>query len=169
MKSIFIINGTGRSGKDTFVEVARMWSMTNRTEGTLIPIYNVSSVDKVKEAAKLLGWNEEKDEKGRKFLSDLKYMSSELYNGPFRYMANFVIDRSTGIFFLHIREPVEIVRWVKEFPQTKTILIKRDTIEKPNNRADQEVELYDYDFVIDNNGTLEEYVKKIAEWCKMNF
>ena len=43
---------------------------------------NISSVDKVKEAAKVLaGWNGEKDEKSRKFLSDLK--DGDNYNVEF--------------------------------------------------------------------------------------
>ena len=32
----------------------------------------ISSVDKVKEIARIAGWNGEKDDKGRKLLADLK-------------------------------------------------------------------------------------------------
>ena len=51
-KRIIIINGSGGVGKDTFVEYCS--EFTN--------VKNISSVDKVKEAAKILvGWNGEKD------------------------------------------------------------------------------------------------------------
>ena len=63
MKEIVVINGSVGVGKDTFVQFCAEYA----------PIMNISSVDKVKEAAKVLaGWNGEKDEKSRKFLSDLK-------------------------------------------------------------------------------------------------
>ena len=53
-KQVIIINGTGGSGKDTFVEYCSEFAK----------VTNISSVDKVKEAAKILvGWNGEKDEK----------------------------------------------------------------------------------------------------------
>ena len=48
MKEIVVINGSGGVGKDTFVQFC----------GEYTPIMNISSVDKVKEAAKVLaGWN----------------------------------------------------------------------------------------------------------------
>ena len=57
MKNIVIINGYGGSGKDTFVEFVSKYNK----------VYNFSSVDKVKEIAKLIGWNGKKEEKDRKF------------------------------------------------------------------------------------------------------
>jgi len=165
MKKIFIINGSARSGKDTFVDVVRMWKMTNNSNYYEYPVYNISSVDKVKESAKLLGWDSNKDEKGRKFLSDLKYLSSETYDGPFNYIKIFIEDRNNGIFFLHVREPGELLKITREYPDSITIFIKRSAIEVPNNRADQEVELYNYDLYFENDGTLEDYVKKIHSWC----
>ena len=50
-KRVVIINGGGGSGKDTFVEFCAKHAK----------VINISSVDKVKEAAKILvGWNGEK-------------------------------------------------------------------------------------------------------------
>ena len=61
-KQVIIINGTGGSGKDTFVRFCSEFAK----------VTNISSVDKVKEAAKILvGWNGEKHEKARKLLDDL--------------------------------------------------------------------------------------------------
>ena len=45
-KYIFVINGSGGVGKDTFVNMVAKYAQT----------INFSSVDKVKEVAKLLGW-----------------------------------------------------------------------------------------------------------------
>ena len=65
-KNIIVINGTGGSGKDTFVEYVSKYAK----------VYNFSSVDKVKEIAKLIGWTGTKTDKDRKFLSDLKKNNS---------------------------------------------------------------------------------------------
>ena len=61
-KQIIVINGTGGCGKTTFVELTQKYGK----------VINFSSVDKVKEVAKLIGWDGKKTEKDRKFLSDLK-------------------------------------------------------------------------------------------------
>ena len=57
MKKIFIINGSGGVGKDTFVELVSQF----------FPIVNFSSVHKVKEIAIKIGWDgKSKTEKDRK-------------------------------------------------------------------------------------------------------
>ena len=61
-KAIVIINGTGGSGKDTFIDFVKKHAK----------VVNVSSVDFVKEVATLAGWQGEKSKEARKFLSDLK-------------------------------------------------------------------------------------------------
>lgn len=45
-----MINGTGVSRKDTFVELV----------STIIKVYNVLSIDEVKKIAKICGWNVKK-------------------------------------------------------------------------------------------------------------
>ena len=74
MKKVFIINGAAGVGKDTFVEIAKYKIFIK----TGLPTYNISSVDNVKTAAKILGWDGEKDARGRKFLSDLKIIHNPL-------------------------------------------------------------------------------------------
>ena len=102
MKEIVVINGSGGVGKDTFVQFC----------GEYTSIMNISSVDKVKEAAKVLaGWNGEKDEKSRKFLSDLKELGIEYNDAPFKYISNMAEEFKNSdkqIMFVHIREFEEI-------------------------------------------------------------
>ena len=102
-KRIIIINGSGGVGKDTFVEYCNEFTR----------VKNISSVDKVKEAAKILvGWNGEKDEKSRKLLSDLKLMSIDYNNYPITYIKQqseeFKNSKEQQIMFVHIREISEI-------------------------------------------------------------
>lgn len=50
-KEVVIINGTGGCGKDTFVNLTTKYGK----------IYNFSSVDKVKEISKMVGWTRRKN------------------------------------------------------------------------------------------------------------
>lgn len=151
-KTIVIINGTGGSGKDTFVEFA----------GKYAPVLNFSSVDKVKEIARLIGWDGGKTEKDRKFLADLKKLTAEYNDMPFRSVAQKVEEFKNSdkhIMFIHIREPENIQRAVDEFG-AYTLLVKREG--KSNimsNYSDANVDNYNYDFIIEND-TLENLEKR---------
>lgn len=158
-KQIVIINGTGGCGKDTFVSFVSKYKR----------VYNFSSIDKVKEIAKLIGWDGGKTDKDRKFLSDLKKLTTE-YND----MAFNSIKDAIGIFknsddeimFIHIREPEEIKRAVDAF-KAKSLLIKRDGYDNiMTNKSDANVENYDYDYIIYNNSLeqLENEAKKFANF-----
>ncbi len=157
-KKIFIINGSGGIGKDTFVELV----------SELVPTLNFSSVNKVKQIAKEIGWDGiSKTEKDRKFLSDLKILTSEYCDMPFQNMKQkvkeFNKDEINQCLFLHIREPEEIKRAVEEF-NAETILVTRDTVKQiTSNMADANVYNYKYDYTVTNNGTIED-LKKVAEY-----
>lgn len=167
-KNIFIINGSGGVGKDTFVELVSV--ELNDKLKRFHTVINFSSVDKVKQIAKEIGWNGKKSEKDRKFLSDLKILTSEYCDMPFESMKEevnkFKNNNENQVIFLHIREPKEIERAVKEF-NAKTILIVRDTIKHiTSNMADQNVFNYNYDFVINNDGTKLELKSKAKKFIE---
>jgi len=160
MKKVFVINGPPRSGKDTFVDCVHHFVLLESGKSR---VKNVSSVDKIKKAAAILGWDGIKDETGRKFLSDLKDLSTCAYDASFKYMSDIVLKNENDILFFHIREPAEIKRFCLCFPETQTVFINRKT-ESFNNHADKNVDMYDYDYYIDNSSTLEEFVKNIRKW-----
>ena len=149
MKKIFIINGMATVGKDSFVNLV----------SKRIKTMNVSSVDKVKEIAKLIGWDGvSKTEKDRKFLSDLKLLTTEYCDMPFEYMKQKVKEFNNSDYkclFLHIREPNEIRKAVKEFNAETVLVIRDSVIPITSNTADANVLNYRYDYEIINNGTLE--------------
>ena len=156
-KSIVVINGSGGVGKDTFVEFCNEF----------VNVKNISSVDKVKEAAKILvNWNGEKDEKSRKLLSDLKKLSVEYNDYPTKYIEEQYDKLNDGIMFVHMREKEEIKK-IKELLNAKTLLITSSRVEKIlTNYSDANVEDYNYDYNIKNDGTLEELrenAKKFVE------
>lgn len=158
MKEIIIINGTGGSGKDTFVEFVSKYKKT----------FNFSSVDKVKKIATQIGWTGSKTEKDRKFLSDLKKLTTEYNDMSFNDIKENVksfLNSDSEIMFIHIREPEEIKRAALEF-NTKTLLIKRNGVDNiSSNYSDANVENYEYDFIIYNT-TLEELEKEALNFSK---
>ena len=157
MEQVFVINGNGGVGKDTFVNLVEE-ELNKHKVLTL----NYSSVAKVKKIAEFIGWDGKKTERNRKFLSDLKLLTTEYNNMPFNDMKVTVEEfynfapSNDKVVFLHIREPEEIEKIVKAF-NAKTILIRRDSVKHiVSNMADENVYNYDYDIIIDNNEGIEE-------------
>ena len=161
-KKIIIINGSGGVGKDTFVEFC----------SEFVKVKNISSVDKVKEAAQILaGWNGEKDEKSRKFLADLKQLSIEYNNYPEQYIQSQAEDFENSIdekiMFVHIREASEIAK-IKELLGAQTMLMTSNRVEAiTTNAADANVDEYAYDIYLSNDGTLEELREKAEQFVLM--
>lgn len=151
---IICINGQGGVGKDLFVAYC-----AKETGG----IYNFSMVDGIKKIAEEIGWKGGKTLKDRRFLSDLKDLTSRYNDFPFTNTFNKVktivlnyVSSEELIIFIHARESQDIDRWVKEYG-ARTLLIRRPEVEgKYNNHADDEVFLMEYDYVINNSGTLED-------------
>lgn len=151
-KQIVVINGSGGVGKDTFVGLV--------SELLNDRVLNYSSVSAIKLLASEMGWNGEKREKDRKFLSDLKYLCSEYNDLPFKCMRkeieSFMNDDRFDILFLHIREPNEIQRVVNEFNAKAILIINNAVDDISSNSADAGVYDYPYDCYIDNSGTIDE-------------
>ena len=165
-KQIFVINGSGGVGKDTFVELVSV-ELNDRFK-KFHTVVNFSSVDKVKEIAREIGWDGKKSEKDRKFLSDLKSLTSDYCDMPFQSMKSkikeFIVSDEGQVLFLHIRELEEIERVVNEFG-AKSILIVRDSVTHiTSNVSDKNVFDYHYDFVIENNGTIEDLQEKVKQF-----
>lgn len=147
MSRIAVINGSGGVGKDTFVNFIK----ENYPFGTIV---NVSTIDSVKAAARKLGWDGIKDEKGRYFLSELKYFANKYYPISLNTVYQAIEDNPrASCIFVHCREPKEIDKIKEEFDAI-TILVKNNNVEVADNYSDQNVENYNYDYIIDNNGTL---------------
>ena len=161
-KQIFILNGSGEVGKDTFVHFISQY----------IPTIHFSSVTKIKEIAKEIGWNGEKTEKDRKFLSDLKLLCTKYNNMPFNSMKEKVsefLNSDAVALFIDIREPNEI-EIAKQAFNAKTVLIKRNSVKHiTSNMADEHVFDYNYDFIINNDGTFDELEDKALEFIRVAY
>lgn len=152
-----IVNGCGGVGKDTLVDAY--------VRGGSLKAEKYSSINDVKKLAKMCGWNGDKEDRDRKFLSDLKCLLSEYNDLPFKScMRSFRFSRmrTFHVWFCMVREPDEIdklkwhIRSVEECPVV-TLLVRRNGFEdrKYGNMADDNVEDYFYDYIFDNNGTID--------------
>lgn len=155
MKEILIINGSGGVGKDTFVDCLKQ----------LTSVYHTSIVNPVKEIAKEVGWNGSKQEKDRRFLSDLKVLIDEYNDGNYNAMAqimqNFKDNKiDDEILCIDMREKEQIERAKKEFG-AKALLVTRDSVKHiTSNIADAGVFNVKYDYHIENNGTIDALKEK---------
>ena len=152
-KITIVINGVGGCGKDTLVEILSSYKK----------VKNVSSITPVKEIASYCGWNGEKTNEARKFLSDLKKILTEYNEYPLRYLLaeqEEFLASDEEFMFVHIREPHEIEKFKKASKTSKTYaLLVKPRAELQNkvygNKSDDEVEKYNYDFVFSNDKPLE--------------
>lgn len=155
MKLTIIINGMGGVGKDTLCRIA---AKAYRVE-------NISAIDPIKEIAAMCGWQGEKTDRARKFLSDLKQLTV-LYNDfPTVWLTERYrrfLESDDEILFVHIREPQEIAKFVRVTEgKAKTLLIRggKRMMKKAGhygNASDDEVENYAYNYIYENDTPLDE-------------
>lgn len=167
MKKIYITNGSAENGKDSFAEFVSKYITT----------YKYSSIDLVKDMFEAVGISREnKTEKKRRLWSDGKDLLTEYDDIPFKDIASIVTDFKNNnieaeVLLIDIREPDEIARAVETFG-AETILIRNPNAKKiTSNHADRDVESYEYDYIIENDGTLEQlettakfFVREILCW-----
>ena len=170
MKKIaIVINGAGGVGKDTLCDLAAKH----------FRVFNVSSITPIKEIAASCGWDGTKDDKARKFLSDLKRLCIEYNDYPTVWAKNRYdefLKSENEVMFLHIREGSEIEKFVKATcGEAKTLLVRggaRMTKSAYGNVSDDEVENYSYDYYFVNDKALDEaedeFVKLIIKMRSEN-
>lgn len=159
-KHKFILNSSGGKGKDTLVEMI----------GEHYVVMNISTVDLPKKAAEYAGWNGGKTEKDRKFLSDLTCLFYEYSDAPYQWvkhhLENFNKYLYHRIMFVHCREIANIERFKKDFG-FKTIMVRNPNVaDITSNMADADAcrTDYEYDYYIDNDGTLDDLKIKAQEF-----
>ena len=155
-KLVFIVNGKPRAGKDTFAMILNRY----------MDVYKYSAVTKVKEIATLCGWDGQKEERDRKFLHELKMLTSEYSDMSYQDVVNEIEKYRNGeieadVFVVDVREPEEIERLAKEVGAITVFIENNNVPAIMSNAADANVENYEYDFVIRNNGTMKEFEDEI--------
>lgn len=150
-KLAIVINGAGGVGKDTLCDFASKH----------FKIENISSITPIKEIAAMCGWDGKKDDRSRKFLSDLKRLAIEYNDFPTVWATEKYkefLRSDSELLFVHIREPEEIKKFVAATDgMAKTLLVRAGArISKSHygNSSDDDVEKYDYDYYFVNDREL---------------
>lgn len=161
---IYIINGAPCSGKTTFeLFIKDLLGEEN--------CFILSTVDFVKEIARFCGWNGEKTDRDRKFLSDLKDTLTQWNNLPNKKILENIMDISlrapNAVVFIDCREPDEI-EYLCTTLGVESVLIRRANAEqaRTSNHADAEVLEYPYDYIIENNGDIKKFEESAITFVK---
>ena len=180
-KKVIIINGTGGCGKSTFVKICQKIGLNRQINGENLIIYELSSIDWPKEVAKFCGWEGGKTDKDRLFLYELKRALGKWDDSP----NNFVLERIQNLiekdpeknylFFVNIREIYNIIRFKQLLSEklkidSEDLLIKNENIPLiKTNPADAGVMIHNYNYIILNNGGIEDLEKEAEKFLTKVF
>lgn len=163
-KLVIVINGKGGVGKDALCA-----SLAERYK-----VKNISAITPIKEIASQYGWNGEKDDRSRRFLSELKRIFADYNDLPTRYLVDEYKSflESDGEFLcVHIREKEEIEKFISAVTTPViTLLVTRRAVEENHvygNASDDDVDKFEYDFTYANDAPLcessAEFVRVIGD------
>ena len=173
---IILINGSGGSGKSTFCSLCKE-IVNDIIPNINIKVYEFSTIDWPKEVARFCGWQGQKTEKDRKFLSDLKEALERWDNSPelkvFQKLLEFNEDKENYyIVFVNCREPKNILNFIKKNQEILnweiyTLLIKNNNIPQIiSNIGDASVYNYNYDKIINNDKSLNELKQEAKKYLE---
>ena len=174
MITIIIINGLASSGKSTFISFCKDYYEKTVT-ATLV--YELSSVDKVKDIARYCGWDGTKTAENRQFLSDLKGVLAKWNNLPINSIFTSINTAVQNhpyfdhVFFVNSREPEDIEK-IENMAKENNYDVKKICIVNPNIKSNEVPELIagiqsiKYDKTIINDGNLGEFYDKAKEFCQ---
>ena len=155
MAKVIVINGMATSGKSTFVRYCHQINPQ---------VEELSTVDSVKKIALIAGWDGHKDERGRKFLNDIKTAMDDYDKLSWKNVDKQIDMNSNHIYFVNAREPEDIEYFVNKY-NASTLLIWNNRVEQiTTNHADARVNDYIYDYYIGNCGSLEEFRNNAKEF-----
>ena len=157
MAVVIVINGSGGVGKSTFIELCKKFNNN---------VVELSTVDSVKRIATIAGWNGVKDEKGRKFLNDIKTAMDDYDHLSWKNVDKEIDITSNKIYFVNAREPEDIDYFVDKY-WAFTLLIQNPRVKQiTTNHADARVNDYRYDYYITNSGTLKDFEARAKDFIE---
>lgn len=148
---VFVLNGSPTSGKNTFVE--------------MMPYETVhySYVDFTREILRNAGIPVETKTNDMRVLLESVNNAIEIYNDiPFKDCCDVIMDFLDGryenceLLFIDVRKPENIDRFFRLFKGIRTVYVSNKKPISSVTESDSQVANYEYDFYIDNSGSLED-------------
>lgn len=175
MKTIYMIGGKARHGKDTIANYIKKYYEENNKKSIILQI----STPLKFYASKALDWDGSEESKPRKFLQHLGIDIIRKNMGE-KFLINRLIDDikvlsefCDVIIVSDVRMPIEFEEIKKSFNNVKNVFV--DRINYDNNLFNNESKhitetaldsFNNYDYVIKNDGTLEDLEKKVVTILK---
>lgn len=163
---VFMISGKAESGKTTLAE-----ALSIKLADFGVASYIIPFASEVKAVAKSMGWDGNKDKKGRDFLQLIgdggrnydpdMWIKKEYTN--IEYMRTLLQDESLPIIIDDVRYTNEMIKMKEKYENVITIRIERPnhqsslTPEQKMNKSETDLDNYDdFDFIFINDGDIEQ-------------
>ena len=168
MKTVIILNGKPRSGKDTAIKMMQDLLMVAK-----VPVEWFSSIDPVRDMLTNAKFDlSQKTQADRDLMAEVgdaveKHSGYRSKMCVFKVLDFFEAHPDSAVMFLHVREKLVIDR-VKQmlagwptgpYAVTTIFLNSPHGIDVTSNAADRDVHLVDYDHQIDNTGSLDDLAR----------
>lgn len=158
---LYTVNGAPGTGKTTFEKMVK--------EELGGGVFLISTIDYVKDVAHFCGWNGEKTPNDRWFLSQLKELLKIWKDIPYKKVQEKLqlthMMYPNAVVFIDSREPEELERYRKD-GATSIIIRRRDVQVEISNSSDRNVDKFDYDIEIWNEGTLDDLREAVREFIE---
>ena len=169
MKTVIIVNGKPRAGKDSTIE-----AMTNLLKAAQVPVGVFSSIDPIRDMLTGAGFDlSAKTEQDRSLMAEVGDAVEKHSQFRSRLCAIKTLDffegteASSAVMFIHVREKAIIDRVcqiVRNWPgggySTLKVLVQSSRSEEvTSNAADAGVMSVVYDDLVNNNGTLDDLAR----------
>lgn len=162
---IIVVNGYPGTGKTLFAEYC---DEILKEKNAGYQILTTSVIEPVKKVCRCLGWDGEKDQSGRKFLADIKDAMDRYNNFTYRNIDNLATMSQYDFIFIDARSSYDLDYAVLNH-NAATVFIQQNKTERKeyySNHADSEVEEYNYDYYIGNNGTKEDFYLVVQQFLE---
>lgn len=171
MKHLIILNGRSTAGKDTFVKLVT--EALYDLSGNNWEFANISSVQPIKDIINQIGLDDaDKGLEWRQLVVDMKVALNKVRRYADELAVRMVREElnkasENAVVFLHVREPESICQIMTRVPfnwKVTTIWIERFNV--PSQANDSTSKDFLYNYIITNDGSLEEFKTQAIEFAK---
>lgn len=163
MIHIFVLNGSPRSGKDTFCTLMEKYGVVKHYSYV---DFTRTMLDKMRVDYR------KKTDKDRQLLETINNALETYDDIPMKDIGENVLyaiskaDFRNLFIFVDIRKPENIKRFLEKYPDAKTLYIDDGKELSNATESDHSVKDYDYDYYIMNDSSLDDLQKKVDSFVR---